>query len=56
MLKQKKEKKQTKKDFTPKYCTYGLADDDRIDEKTNATRPSDEAVEQVRDWSIENKL
>ncbi len=49
-------KKKQKKDFVPKYCTYGLADKDKIDKKTNAASPSLASVEQTRNWSIENKL
>ena len=48
--------KPKEKNFTPRYCTLALADPDRVDKKINATSPSEAAVEQTRDWSIENKL
>jgi len=44
------------KKYLSKYCTLALADPEKQDKKTNATSPSETAVEQTRDWSIENKL
>ncbi|MBQ7718120.1 MAG: hypothetical protein IJT38_02320 [Clostridia bacterium] len=37
------------------YKTYALADRDRIDKKTKTARPSEDQVENMRDWSIEKK-
>ena len=37
------------------FETYALAEKDRVDNKTNASRPSDSQVENMRDFSIENK-
>lgn len=39
----------------PTYETHALADDATRDKATNAAIPSTDAVEQTRDWSIENK-
>ncbi|MBQ2754810.1 MAG: hypothetical protein IJF30_05040 [Clostridia bacterium] len=47
---------ENKKNIVPRNVTLGLADKQKTDKKTNAKRPSDSAVEQTRDWSIENKL
>ncbi len=44
------------KKIVSRYCTLALADPKKTDNKTNATSPSEDAVEQTRDWSIENKL
>ena len=50
-------KNNTKQDkWVSEHCTLGLADPDKIDEKTKATSPSTASVEQTREWSIENKL
>lgn len=40
----------------PPYKTLALADDSKRDEKSNAAIPSKDAVEEARNWSIENKL
>ena len=48
----------SKKNKTKKpqaFETYALAEKDRVDNKTNASRPSDSQVENMRDFSIENK-
>ncbi len=47
---------QNKKNIVPRNITLALADRKRTDKNTNAKRPSDSAVEDTRDWSIENKL
>lgn len=38
------------------YETYALAEDSYRDKRTNAAHPSEENVEQMRDWSIQIKL
>lgn len=38
------------------YKTYALAEDARRDKDTNASRPSEENVEGMRNWSREHKL
>ncbi len=49
--------KSKKKQKSPQpYDTYALAEEARRDKDTNAARPSDENVERMRHWSIENKL
>ena len=40
----------------PPYKTLALAEDSGRDPKTNAAIPSKNAVEVMRNWSIENKL
>ena len=44
-----------KRKLTAANKTLALADRDKKDKKTNVTRPSDYAVEETRNWSIENK-
>ena len=48
--------KQKDKNFVPRYSTYALADKNTKDKKTKAYSPSLASVEQMREWSIENKL
>ena len=48
--------KQKDKNFVPRYLTYALADNKKTDKNTKAKSPSLVSVEQMRDWSIENKL
>lgn len=38
----------------PKYVTLSGAEHKTIDPKTNIGRPSDECVDEMRDWSIVN--
>jgi len=38
------------------YRTYALSENHEKDEHTNATHPSDEQVEEMRDWSIFKKV
>lgn len=38
------------------YKEFPLAERDKTDNKTNCAIPSDSAVEDVRDWSIEKKV
>lgn len=38
------------------YETYALAENAYRDKSTNAARPSDENVEDMREWSIQIKL
>lgn len=48
----------SKKNKTKKpqaFETYALAEQNKVDNKTNASRPSDSQVENMRDFSIENK-
>lgn len=46
-----------KKQKSPQpYDTYALAENEKQDKDTKTARPSDENVERMRNWSIENKL
>ena len=45
-----------RKNSIPTYITLGLAEEDRKDESINTSRPSEENVEETREWSKENKL
>ena len=38
------------------YKCFPLAERNKTDKKTNCAIPSDKAVEDVRDWSIEKKV
>jgi len=51
-----KKKNRNLKEGEPPYKTHALADDSTRDPDTNAAIPSESAVRQARDWSIENKL
>ena len=50
----KKRKKQ--KNRIPVYITLALAENAKRDKNINTTHPSEENVEQTREWSKENKL
>lgn len=40
----------------PLYCTLSGAGRKCTDKRNNAAKPSDDAVEEMRDWSIEAKV
>ena len=50
-----KKKNKTLKEGEPPYRTYATADCGKRDSKTNADIPTKEAVESLREWSVENK-
>lgn len=55
-MKDRKKKNRPLVQNEPPYRTLAMADDSRRDPKTNAAIPSKEAVDETRNWSIENKL
>lgn len=55
-MKDRKKKNRPLTQNEPPYRTLAMADDSMRDPKTNAAIPSKEAVDETRNWSIENKL
>jgi len=54
MKKPKHQKDKTKEELEA-YLTLAIADPNEIDPDTKVTIPSEDAVEEIRIWSIENK-